>query len=110
MAAAAADPAAGGGGMADITNNPEHPFWRACGRLLASSQEQPQPPANASTASAAASAALAQAARAGRQEAASEALATLLLEGGDSVLARVEREFRPGAFFGVAWLGGWVGV
>ena len=78
-------------------NHPEHPFWRACRRLLSSLQQQPEPTAT-TAAAAAAAAALAQAAGAGRQEAASEALATLLLEGGDGVSCRVEQEFRPGAF------------
>lgn len=73
-------------------NHPEHPFWRACRRLLSALEQQPEPTA------ATAAIALAQAAGAGRQEAASEALATLLLEGGDGVSCRVEQEFRPGAF------------
>lgn len=73
--------------------NPEHPFWRACRRLLSSLQQEPHATASA----AAAATALAQAAGAGRQAAASEALATLLLEGGDKVSCGVEHAFRPGA-------------
>lgn len=79
----------------EIHNSPEQPFWEGCRRLLAL---LPPAAADATDATAAATAALAQAVAGGRQEGASEALATLLLVGGDAVSQRVEREFRPGAF------------
>lgn len=77
-------------------DNPDHPFWRGCRRLLDWLQQPPQTTLQAPATAAAT--ALAQAVAGGRQEAASEALATLLLEGGDELSRAVEREFRPGAF------------
>jgi hypothetical protein len=87
--------------------DPEHAFWQGCRRLLAVLQ----PPTAPATAAAAATittaaTALAQAVAGGRQEAASEALATLLLEGSDGLSRRVEREFRSGAW---GWGGGVLG-
>jgi len=79
----------------EITH-PDHAFWQACRRLL-QEEAAAAAAAMAPTATAAATA-LAQALAAGRQEAASEALATLLLDGGDRLSQRVEREFRPGAW------------